>query len=152
MRPTRLLLPGQIEPQDPLQIRMVRLARLGQTAARRAIAGGGTSASERASDAWPALAFDFICGDFRGALRQLDALELSTQDSDARLRLLGLRAQILAELGQGDAALAVLDYLHESDRARGDGRPRAAARWVSPLASAIAARLARAREPDAVGD
>lgn len=147
LRPTRLLGPNQLEPQDPAQVRILRLARLGRSAARRAIPESGSSGSTRIRDPWTLLIFDYLCRDFSLALRRLDSLELTTDDPDARLRLLGLRCQILMGLDRLDAAVPVLEYLEAVSAVReraaktAEERANAAIRWLGPLREAVDARL-----------
>jgi hypothetical protein len=57
------------------------------------------------------LFFSYLNQDYDSAARWLDAVEAAADDPDARLRWLGLRAQILLGAGRIDGARGIVDYL-----------------------------------------
>jgi hypothetical protein len=118
LRPTRLPLPGDLEPTYPGQARLARLARLG-----RRLCNGGRwpepAASEPSGRLDPALdgarlVFDALLGDADAALGRLEAVQSATDSADARLRLLGLRAQLEMTRRRWYRAHATLDFLADA--------------------------------------
>ena len=65
------------------------------------------------------LFFDALIGDDDGALGDIDALDSASLSPDQRLRLLGLRAQLLIGKRDFDRATPAIDYLKSASRANG---------------------------------
>src|SRR5262249_53160704 len=61
------------------------------------------------------LFFDALRGDYQAALNSLDAVEPFAATADDRLRLLSLRAQLYAGLGEDDRAERVVEFLQEEE-------------------------------------
>jgi hypothetical protein len=110
-RPTRLPIPGELDAEDPNRLRIVRLAKLGQSVARRDVPEGPDSAARAPRDGWAELILDDLAGDYENALAWLDRLETSVEGREARTRLLGLRAQMSLGMRKVDRAGPIVDYL-----------------------------------------
>jgi hypothetical protein len=111
LRPTKLPIPGELAAQDPVSIRLKRLARIGRAVLEQAQGEQTDLSAERERNSATAMLFDYLTDNFPGALKHLDTLELQTQDSHARLRLLGLRAQMHMGQKRFDASASIVDYL-----------------------------------------
>jgi hypothetical protein len=113
LRPTILPFPGEISAQEGLSLRLRRLGRVGMAVLEAAEGGASVAGSPPGEPGWEEyrLFFKVLRGDFRGAESEIASLELDTRDPDRRLRLLGLRAQVLAGQGQRHRARLIVEYL-----------------------------------------
>lgn len=114
-----LPLPGEIPDQNPVLSRLRHLGKIGRSFLDQV--PGMASAS--AGDEPPAssvdefrVAFDFLRGEYRAALDDLDSLEARSEPGADAGRLLPLRAQVLYALGESQRARDVADYLVKSRR------------------------------------
>jgi hypothetical protein len=114
-RPTILPLPGEIQADDPLQLRIRRLVRFGSALCelpdpRREAAlaqeDGGFSVTREDH-----LFFNYLQGNFASAGAALETLEPAVTSRDDRLALLSLRAQIRWSEGDLIGARAIANYL-----------------------------------------
>ncbi len=139
-RPTRLPGPGQLEANDPAQLRLVRLAKMGRKIVDLEPANGSAALLQTNQRESAAMVFDAILGDGRAALRRLDVIEPRVVDPDARGRLLGLRAQILMTLRAFDAAGPMVEYLRErADQGASSGKVREDWAWLGGLETSLKA-------------
>jgi hypothetical protein len=122
-RPTLLPAPGEPvkNPEDHLRLR--RLARLGLELCDRPLSDSAEPEA-RAVLAEARLFFNYLLAvihdphrtrpsahNYRAALAALEELEATTQEPDARLRLMGLRAQIALGLRDKEQASEIIAYL-----------------------------------------
>lgn len=110
-RPTVLPLPGEIPQGQEIALRIRRLGRHGRSLCDRP--PGSEGADPRLDEflAEARLFFDILSEDYASALAALEALEARTTLPDRRVRLLGVRAQILLGLGDFERAGDVVGYL-----------------------------------------
>ncbi len=114
VRPTLLPLPGEI-----VEYQRRRLARLARHGSELGTPGPGrepvgAEGPESAIDREDRLYFDYLRGDYEGAMAELDALEPRLASAGRRLAILSLRAQILWGQGEIDRAREVTAYLVET--------------------------------------
>jgi hypothetical protein len=114
-RATWLPVPGEIPDQSPLIHRLRRLGKVGRAlldqsqSERNTPAGDEQSATESLDEF--RLFFDYIRQDYAAAETDLEAIESRATSPDLRLKILGLRAQILQAQGQSYRARPIADYL-----------------------------------------
>jgi hypothetical protein len=114
-RPTVLPVPGEIPSNQEVRLRLQRIGRLGRPLCDRP--AGSEKADPRVDDylAEARLFFDVLGEDFAAALASLEAVEARTTAPDRLVRLLAVRAQLLAGLGDLDGAGDVIAYLRSLD-------------------------------------
>lgn len=111
--PTRLPMPGDVDPSHPAFFRLRELARQGRPLCDRPTDASPASPelSELLEEA--RLVFSYLLGEYPQALAAVEAREEQAASSDERLRLMGLRAQIHVGMGQIDRAGAIVDRLRK---------------------------------------
>jgi hypothetical protein len=114
-RASLLPIPGEVPDQSPFLLRLRRLGKIGASLLERPAEGaetpvGGELSTDPADDELR-LFFDYLRNDHRAALADLEVLESKASTPDARVRILSLRAQVLAAAGQEDRARPIVDYL-----------------------------------------
>jgi hypothetical protein len=153
-RATYLPLPGELGSMGSAASRLGRLAELAQV-----LLPSRDELGERsASDIDASLLFNYLRGNFRASLQDLELLDRETTDPGQRLSLLGLRAVIRWAQGHQDEARQMIEYLVSDvgsaterfeDTALGPVVTKAvspAQAWAGFLAAKAA--QARAREPE----
>jgi hypothetical protein len=113
---------GEIAEQSPLISRIRHLGKVGrvlldQQHPQQSTPAGDDSSSDDSLDEYR-LFFDYLCEDYTAAAADLEALEARASSTEARLRILGLRAQVLHAQGQTFRARAIARYLVQSQGAR----------------------------------
>jgi len=120
-RASLLPTPGEIADQSPFLVRLRRLGTIGISLLDRptyeSSSPPGGDASIEAPEDELRLFFDYLRGNYTAALGELEAIESKASSPDVRLKLMGLRAQILAGAGQSDQARSIVDYLIETQGA-----------------------------------
>jgi hypothetical protein len=113
LRPGLLPLPGELPAPSDLPLRLSRIARLGSSLCPPPRTGLAPAAVGEAAaiDTEARLFFSYLQGDFKAAAAELDSLDGQFADSEKRLALLSLRAQILWSAGRQAEARAVAAYL-----------------------------------------
>ncbi|MDR3639523.1 MAG: hypothetical protein P4L84_37325 [Isosphaeraceae bacterium] len=115
-RASILPLAGEIAPQQEMLARLRKLGRAGRPICERP---AGASPAEPAVQELleeGRLFFDYLRQDYDAALASLDAWEARVTDSDSRLRLLSVRAQIYVAQGRAEQARETIEYLRGCDR------------------------------------
>ncbi len=107
-RASRLPVPGEIDPGDPLMLRLRRLARIGLP-----LVDPGSPDGDEAR-----LLLAYLADDASAALSALNALDARAANADQRARLIAVRAQVLLAKRDFDRAGALIGHL-----AKGSGRP-----------------------------
>ena len=103
-RPVSLPIPGE---SDMNRVR--RLGKVGHDLLENTKPRVGTEA---------AFLFDYVREDYPSALADLDALSAQENSADRRLRMLNLRAQVSAGMGEYEQARGTLDYLKSLESSR----------------------------------
>jgi hypothetical protein len=114
-RASLLPIPGEIPDQSPFLLRLRRLGKIGSSLLERPTqraetSVGGESSTDPADDELRFF-FDYLRNDHRAAEADLEVLESRASTPEMRLRLLSLRAQVLAAAGHADRARPIVDYL-----------------------------------------
>ncbi|WP_337177569.1 hypothetical protein [Paludisphaera sp.] len=140
-RPTALPILAELGGVHPRRYTLGRLARFAAPLLKEPAEGETDGLDEFR------LFFSYLNQDYDSASRWLDAVEAATEDPDARLRLLGLRAQILLGAGKVDAARGIIDYLGREARSTAMSIEEAAGGYVlADEASPQAGWVAHLRE------
>lgn len=105
-RPTLLPIPGEFEANSPTSTTLKRLARLAVPLCVEGSADKGRAALDQTRTI-----FHYLAGEYPAALDSLRSVERSAASPDQRLRLLGLRAQILIAMGDQARATPLLEFL-----------------------------------------
>ncbi|HEU5117205.1 MAG TPA: hypothetical protein VFT74_11115, partial [Isosphaeraceae bacterium] len=111
--PTRLPMPGDIDPSHPAFFRLRELARQGRPLCDRPSDSGPASPELTSLLDEARLVFSYLLGDYSQALAAVEAREEKAGSRDERLRLLGLRAQIHIGMGETDRARAIVEHLRK---------------------------------------
>jgi Tol biopolymer transport system component len=106
-RPTYLPLPGELASTGNVASRLGRIAELAQLA----LPGRDEHAERSASDTEASLLFNYLRGNFRAALDDLELLDRETTDLGQRLSLLSLRAVLRWAEGNQDEARQIIEYI-----------------------------------------
>jgi hypothetical protein len=114
-RATIVPIPGEITFNQELSIRLRRIGRIGRPLCDRPVEAAPAEPSLEALLREARLFFDALQGDYQAALNSLDAVEPLAATADDRLRLLSLRAQLYAGLGEDDRAERVVEFLLEDE-------------------------------------
>lgn len=104
-RPTALPILSELGGLQPRRHRLARLARFASSLLKDSADGSRDGYDEFR------LFFSYLNSDYDSASRWLDAVESAAEDPSARLRWLGLRAQILLGNDQLERARGVIDYI-----------------------------------------
>ena len=105
---------GEIPAQSPMILRLRRLGRIGRVLVDQPQGHPSTTSLDDGIGEAPdeyRLFFDYLKGDLAAAAADLEQLEARDLPLQVRLRLLGLRAQILHAQGQADRSRSIVDYL-----------------------------------------
>ncbi|MDB5351032.1 MAG: periplasmic component of the Tol biopolymer transport system [Planctomycetota bacterium] len=100
-RPSLLPSPGELEPGDPIWLRLGRLSRMGLQ-----IVGPSSPDKDELR-----LAFAYFARDYPAAIASVESLLTRADSADQRLRLLSVRAQIDLMRRDFDHARPLIDYL-----------------------------------------
>ena len=114
-RATLLPIAGEIADPSPFHVRLRRLGTIGialldRPAGASSSPPGGEPTIEETEDELRFF-FDYLRGNDTAAEADLEVLESRPTTPDVRLKLLGLRAQLLASSGQPERAEPIVDYL-----------------------------------------
>jgi len=112
-RPVGMPMIGELEPDSEADLRLRRIGRMG-----RPLCEGSTRASIETRCVAARLAFDYLRGDYSAAQADLEAIEAAEPSPERRRKLLGLRAQVFAGMGEFERAQGVLGYLKSIEHAR----------------------------------
>jgi Tol biopolymer transport system component len=115
-RPTALPIPGEIPTSQEFAYRLRRIGKLGRPLCDRPADAPPAEPEVEAFLRDARLFFDVLREDYRAALNSLEAVEARTESPDRRLRLLSLRAQVYAGLGEFERARDVADFLQADER------------------------------------
>jgi hypothetical protein len=120
-RASPLPIPGEVPDQSPFLLRLRRIGKIGSGLLERPAGAaetpaGGEPTADPAEDELR-LFFDYLRNDHRAAEADLDVIESRATSPQMRLRILGVRAQVLAAAGQADRARPIVDYLTKTQGA-----------------------------------
>ncbi|GIW88909.1 MAG: hypothetical protein KatS3mg108_3233 [Isosphaeraceae bacterium] len=111
--PSRLPLPVQAAEQDSAWRRMRRIAQIGDSLLPADPPPPSLPDPQRLALLVDRVLYPGLLGRTAEALQALDRLDPHVDDPDARLRLIGLRAQLTLTAGQSDRAQAILTYVDD---------------------------------------
>ncbi len=107
--------PGELLEQNPMVLRLRRIGKVGRTLVDQPPVDQSSAAVSDETVAPPQdelrLFFDYLRGEYKDADTDLDAITACAATSDARFRLLAIRAQILHARDMTHQARAITDYL-----------------------------------------
>lgn len=117
-RASLLPIPGEFPENLPNTVRLRRLGRFGRVLCDRPFDKdrGEVKSAIRDQVEEARLFFDYLRGDYDGALRTLEQLEARTASPDDRLRLVSLRAQVYLGKGQEERAEQTIAFLQSLAR------------------------------------
>ncbi len=154
---TNLPSPVELAGDNPVRSRLRRLAKYADALLDQPPPADGRDApATRESAALDEirLFFDYLSGDYQSAGARLDEVTASSNDPEARLRWLCLRAQILLGQGEVERARGISAYLSQAAKSRSHAVEE------TPLGSVLttitnpnaewAARLAQSLSPEAL--
>lgn len=114
-RATLLPIAGEIPDQSPLLPRLRRLGTIGISLLDRprgeATSSSGPDVANDVPEEEYRFFFEYLRGNFAAAASQLEVLESRAATAQMRLKLLGLRAQVLDASGQAELAQTMTDYM-----------------------------------------
>lgn len=108
-RPTNLPLPGELASMGSVASRLGKISELAQVVLLPI--AGDERAEQSASDIDERLLFNYLRGNFRAALDDLELLDRETTDLGQRLSLLSLRAVLRWAQGNLSAARQIIEYI-----------------------------------------